>query len=257
MMITNNTGIHQDKVWKVLKTEPENHDITSLYLEGEDERLAKRRAGQWASIRVLREDGWSEPHPFTISCAPGDEILRFTIKKVGAFTSSIPELQPGTAVKVEGPFGVFCRDIEKRSEIAMIAGGIGITPFLSVVRRLRTIRAKNSITLFWSNKTIADLFAVDELKETTRDLDLKIICTISREKEVEKYFQAEYPRFLFLPGHITREVLTGHLRFAGASFYLCGPPRMQESILKELEASGVDPNSVDREQFTYQEEAAS
>lgn len=257
MMIMNNPGIHDGKIWKVLKTEPENHDITSLYLEGDDKRLTKRRAGQWASIRVLREDGWSEPHPFTISCAPEDEILRFTIKKVGAFTSSIPDLQPGTEVKVEGPFGVFCRDIEKRAQIAMIAGGIGITPFLSVVRRLRNIHAKNRITLFWSNKTIEDLFAVDELKETTRDLNLTIICTISREKEVEKYFQDEYPRVLFLPGHITSQMLTEHLQFAGAFFYLCGPPMMQESVLKELEACGVDPNSVDREHFTYQEEAAS
>ena len=249
-----NTGIHEDsvKIWKVLKTEPENHDTTSLYLEGEDERLRKRRAGQWASIRVLREDEWSEPHPFTISCAPEDEILRFTIKKAGVFTSSIPELQPGTPVRVEGPFGVFCRDIEKRQEIAMIAGGVGITPFLSVLRWLRNIRAKNRVTLFWTNKTIEDVFAADELKEMTRDLNLKIIHTISREKDVDKYFQAEYPHVLYMPGYATREVLQKHLDFPRTSFYVCGPPRMQESIVKELEACGVDPESVERENFSYQ-----
>jgi predicted ferric reductase len=253
-MIMDNTDIHEDsvKVWKVLKTEPENHDTTSLYLEGDDERLKKRRAGQWASIRVLGEDGWSEPHPFTISCAPEDEILRFTIKKAGVFTSSIPELQPGTPVRVEGPFGVFCRDIEKRQEIAMIAGGVGITPFLSVLRWLRNIRAKNRVTLFWTNKTIEDVFAADELKEMTMDLHLKIIHTISREKDVDKYFQAEYPHVLYVPGYATRDVLQKHLDFPRISFYVCGPPRMQESILKELEACGVDPKSVERENFSYQ-----
>lgn len=249
-----NIGMNEgsNKAWKILKTEPENHDTTSLYLEGDDERLEKRRAGQWASIRVLREDKWSEPHPFTISCAPEDEILRFTIKNSGVFTSSIPELKPGTPVRVEGPFGVFCRDIEKRKEIAMIAGGVGITPFLSVLRWLRNIRAKNSMTLFWTNKTIEDIFATDELKEMTRELNLTIVHTISREKEVEKYFQDEYPNVLYVPGYATREVLQKHVDFLGTSFYLCGPPRMQESILKELEACGVDPESVERENFSYQ-----
>lgn len=238
-------------MWKVLKTEPETPDIISLYLEGDDERFRKRRAGQWASIRVLRADGWSEPHPFTIACAPQDDVLLFTIKRAGTFTASISGLMPGTEVKVEGPFGVFCRDIEKRAKIAMIAGGIGITPFLSVVRRLRNIRARNRVSLFWNNKTIEDLFAVDELKETTRELNFKIIYAISREKDAGKYFEDDYPCVFFLSGHITREVLREHLQFPDTSCYLCGPPKMQESILGELEACGVDPGLVDREQFTY------
>ncbi len=241
-----------EKTWKILKIEPENHDTTSLYLEGYDERLANRRAGQWASIRVLLDDEWSEPHPFTISCAPEDEILRFTIKKAGVFTSSIPELKLGTPVRVEGPFGVFCRDIEKRQEIAMIAGGVGITPFLSVLRYFSNIRAKNRMTLFWANKTIEDVFATDELKEMTKELKLSVVHTISREKDVEKYFQAEYPNVLYVPGYVTREVLEKHLDFPRTSFYVCGPPRMQESTLKELEAYGVDPESVERENFSYQ-----
>lgn len=250
----NNTGINKDpgKIWRVVKTEPENHDTSSLYLEGDDERFKKRRAGQWASIRVLREDEWSEPHPFTISCAPEDEPLRFTIKKAGAFTSSIPELKPGTPVKLEGPFGLFCKDIDKRDEIAMIAGGVGITPFLSVLRHFRNIDTMNRANLFWTNKTIEDVFAADELKEMTKELNLKIVHTISREKNVDEYFQAGYPNVLYVPGHATREVLQKHLDFPGTSFYVCGPPMMQESILKELETCGVDPKSVERENFSYQ-----
>ncbi len=252
----NNAGIDDDskKTWKILKIEPENHDTTSLYLEGDDERFKKRRAGQWASIRVFREGEWSEPHPFTISCAPEDEILRFTIKKEGVFTSSIPELQPGTPVRVEGPFGVFCRDIEKRREIAMIAGGVGITPFLSVLRYFRNVHAKNRVTLFWTNKTIEDVFAADELKGMTRELNLKIVHTLSREKDVVTYFQDEYPSVLYVPGYATREVFQKHLYFPGTSFYLCGPPKMQESILGELEACGMDPKSVEREHFSHQKQ---
>jgi predicted ferric reductase len=253
-MIMNTVDINTDseKVWKVLKTEPESHDTTSLFLEGDDERLKKRRAGQWASIRVLREDGWSEPHPFTISCAPEDTILRFTIKKVGVFTSSIPELRPGTSVRIEGPFGIFCRDIEKREEIAMIAGGVGITPFLSVLRHFQNISAKNRVTLFWTNKTIDDVFASDELNEMTKELSIKIVHTLSREKETDKYFHSDLPDVLYVPGYATSEVLQRHVDFPHTSFYLCGPPKMQDFVLGELEACGVDPKSVEKEHFSFQ-----
>jgi predicted ferric reductase len=245
-------GENSGKIWKVLKTEPENYDTTSLYLEGDDERFRKRRAGQWVSIRILRDDGWSEPHQFTISCAPEDEILRLTIKKAGAFTSSIPALKAGTPLKCEGPFGVFCRDIDTKEAIAMIAGGVGITPFLSVLRHFRNIQAKNRAKLFWTNKTIDDVFASNELNEMTKELNLTIVHTISREKGTDKYFQPDFPNVLYVPGYATREVLQKHVDFPRTSFYLCGPPKMQDSVVGELEACGVDPESVERENFSYQ-----
>jgi len=238
------------KIWRVLKTAPENFDTTSLYLEGNDERFKKRRAGQWVSIRILRDDGWSEPHQFTISCAPEDEILRLTIKKAGEFTSSIPALKRGTEVKCEGPFGVFCRDIDTKEEITMIAGGVGITPFLSVLRHFRNIGATNRVALFWTNKTIDDVFAADELKEITKELKLRVVHTLSREKEVDKYLQPDFPEVLYVPGYATRQVLQRHLDFPRTSFYLCGPPKMQDFVLGELEACGVDPESVEKENFS-------
>jgi len=250
----NNKGIHEysEKIWSVLKTEAENYDTTSLYLEGNDERFKKRRAGQWVSIKILHNGGWSEPHPFTISCAPEDEILLLTIKRAGTFTSSIPDLQPGTPVTCDGPFGVFCRDIDMKEEITMIAGGVGITPFLSVLRHFRNISATNRVTLFWTNKTIDDLFAADELKEMTRELNFTIVHTLSREQETDKYFQPDSPKVLYVPGYATRELLREHIAFPRTSFYLCGPPKMQDFVLGELQACGVDPESVEKENFSYQ-----
>lgn len=239
-------------IWNVLKTEPENGEITSLYLEGDDEKFKKRRAGQYASIRIPREDGWSELHPFTISCAPEDKILRLTIKKGGAFTSSIPNLKPGTPVKTAGPFGVFCKDIDTKEDIAMFAGGVGITPFLSVLRHFKTISAKNLIILFWTNRTIDDTFSMDELNEMTKALNLRIVHTLSREKEVEKHLQTDAPKVLYLTGYATRALMQEYINFPDTSFYLCGPPKMQEFVLGELEACGIDPKSVGTEKFSYE-----
>jgi len=239
------------RVWKVLKTESENYDTTSLYLEGGDGGFGKRRAGQYLSLRILREDGWSEPHPFTISCAPEDKILRLTIKKSGRFTSSIPDLKPGTPVKCAGPFGVFCKDIDKKGEILMIAGGVGITPFLSVLRHFRNTRAENRVKLFWTNKTRDDAFAADELREMTKGLNLKIVHSLSREKETDKYFQPDTPDVVYVPGYATRELLGKHIHSPDTSSYLCGPPKMQDFVLGELEACGIDRRSVQIENFSY------
>jgi len=239
------------KIWKVVKTEPENYHTTSLYLEGDDEKFRKRRAGQWLSLRILRDDGWSEPHPFTISCAPEDEILRLTIKRVGAFTSSIPELKPGTPLKCEGPFGAFCKNIDQKENIVMIAGGVGITPFLSVLRHFRYIKAPNRVRLFWTNKTIDDAFATEELKEMTKELTLTCVHTLSRQKETEIYVHANTPKVSYVSGYATRELLRKYVDFSNAAFYLCGPPKMQDFVLGELEACGVDPQSVEKEKFSF------
>jgi predicted ferric reductase len=239
------------RIWKVLKTERENHDTTSLYLEGDDENFKNRKAGQWLSLRVLRNDAWSKPHPFTISCAPEDDTLRLTIKKAGAFTSAIPDLRPGTPVRCEGPFGVFCKDIEQNEHIVMIAGGVGITPFLSVLRHFRNMRAKNLVKLFWTNKTVDDIFAAKELREMTKELNLFVVHTMSREEEVDKYFQGDFSQVHYVPGYVTRDLLQKQDDLSNASFYLCGPPKMQEFVLGELEACGVSPDSVEKERFSY------
>jgi predicted ferric reductase len=239
------------KIWKVLKTERENHDTTSLYLEGDDENFKKRQAGQWLLLRILRNNEWSEAHPFTISCSPEDDTLRLTIKKAGTFTSAIPELRPGTPVKCDGPFGVFCKDIDQNQHIVMIAGGVGITPFLSVLRHFRIMRAKNQAKLFWTNKTIDDVFAAEELQEMTKELDLLVVHTLSREKEVNRYLQGDFPQVDYASGYVTRDLLQRRVDLSNASFYLCGPPKMQEFVLGELEACGVSLDLVEKERFSY------
>jgi predicted ferric reductase len=247
------TGTSQDQknIWRVIKVVPENHDTNSLYLEGSDDGFSHRKAGQYVSIRIMRPEGWSEPHPFTISGAPEDSLLRLTIKKAGNFTSAIPDLKPGSPVKCMGPLGVFCKEIDAKPAIVMIAGGVGITPFLSVLRHFRNIKAGNKVTLFWVNKTIEDVFCSDEIKDMTLTLDLMVIQCLSREDDISRYSQQQYPRVLYESGRLTGEMLKRYGITEKAAFYLCGPPPMMDFELEELKALGVDPASVEREKFSW------
>lgn len=241
----------------VVKVDHENHDTTSIYFTGPDmERFKNREAGQFASIRVLRDGGWTEPHPFTLSCAPEDEILRMTIKRSGAFTNTIPEIQPGTPIQCAGPFGQFCHDIDSEKEIVMIAGGVGITPFLSVLRHFKDVGAGNDIVLFWANKTLADAFAAKELEEYSHVLHLHVVHALSRVATADQLPAPEITdgrpgRISYEYGHLSQELFLRHLRTSTAAFYLCGPPAMQAAVLNELSRCGVAPGTVRKEAFLF------
>ncbi|MBZ2171184.1 FAD/NAD-binding family oxidoreductase [Nitratidesulfovibrio sp. SRB-5] len=237
---------------RILRTVREDDNTTSVYIDtGDDERFRTFRPGQFATLRVMEEDGWSDAHPFTIAAAPG-ETVRLTIRGKGRFTSElVPGLRDGDEVHCAGPYGVFCRDIERQEQIVLIAGGVGITPFLSVLRSFDQAGAANRVVLFWSNKTYGDAFAAEELEAMTRRLDLTVVHVLTRETNPHHYADQKLPAVFFEKGHISRDMLARHVQSATASFYLCGPGPMQQHVLDELRAFGVDTGGVETEQFVF------
>lgn len=235
---------------RVLRTVREDDHTTSVYIDtGDDERFRNFRPGQFATLRVMEDGAWSAAHPFTIAAAPG-EALRLTIRGRGRFTSLlVPGLRDGDEVRCAGPYGVFCQDIERSEQIVMIAGGVGITPFLSVLRSFEQSGAANGVVLFWSNKTYGDAFAAAELEAMTGKLDLTVVHVLTREANPHHYADPALPAVHFEKGHLSREMLARHVRSRSASFYLCGPAPMQEHALEELRAFGVDPGGVETERF--------
>lgn len=239
-----------DKVWKIKRTERENEDVTSVYLEAPDEELFRaRKPGQFATIRIMGENGWSEPHPFTISCAPETDELRLTIKRAGKFTEAIQGIKPGSEVQFQGPYGKFLGDVDEHRELVFIAGGVGITPFMSALRHFRNVGAANRITLFWANKTLDDAFGREELEAMTGDIDLRVVYVLSRDDPPEH--SEAGGRVLFEKGQVTREILQKHTISSTAAFYLCGPPAMQDYVLRQLEECGIGKDKVQREAFSF------
>jgi predicted ferric reductase len=230
----------------------ESHDTASVYLRPPSNAttLMHRRPGQFALLRVQEGRGFSEPHPFTISGAPEETEIRFTIKQAGRFTRRVHALKPGSRVRCEGPYGVFCKGAETRSALALIAGGVGITPFLSLLRHFSGTGRSVPTVLVWANKTQRDIFARNELSRMTRNIPLRVVHVLSRENGSQD--PAEDPKKVRLAeGRITAALLRRHLN-PEQTFYLCGPPAMQSAVLQEIrQAFDIHPAQVFRELFFW------
>ena len=234
----------------VTQVRPETPTVTSLVMEGpEVTAFAQRRAGQFALLKLQRDGQWSEAHPFTFTCAPEDPFLQLTVKAVGAFTSSLRTLTPGTPAELKGPLGSFCKGIDEKPAVVLIAGGIGITPFLSVLRHWRNARARSRATLVWANNEPVDLFAVDELNAMTGQLDLRVVHVVWKPGSAA--LPASTGRIVYESGTLTADILKRRVELAGAAIYLCGSPNMQGFVFPQLQACGVDTTTVAVEKFAW------
>lgn len=193
------------------------------------------RPGQFAFVEVQGK-GWSEPHPFTISSAPEEGNLRFTIKVLGDWTRKVrEELTAGAEVMVRGPYGRFDMERAGKKQI-WLAGGIGLTPFLSAIRAMQPDDDRN-IHLVYAAREEADAIFLDELKERARTLgNVTIIPLFSQ--------QGNFARV-----DIMKTKLPDPLK--SYDFFLCGPRPMIDGLMKDLKKEGVARSSIHTEAFEF------
>ncbi len=226
---------------------PDAHNVHTCFFE--NDIIPERRAGQFCLLRFKSGGAWSEPRPFTISAGARTDTPSVTVKKIGRFTTELDGLQAGTPLLCEGPYGVFYPDFTNEKNIVMLAGGIGVTPFLSMIRTAVEDDFAGRLTLLWNNKTCADIITQAELTDSAANGRLKLVHVISREQPPP---QTAGSGVYYEHGHIRSELLQRHVVPTGASFYLCGPQGMQHSVLKELRSAfNISPRQVHRELFFW------
>lgn len=199
------------------------HNVNELTFERpEGYQFAPGQATDFA----LDRDGWrDEQRPFTFTSLPGAGHLQFTIKSYpshNGVTEQIGMMQPGDGVIIQDPWGA----IEDKGPGTFIAGGAGLTPFLSILRaRQASYGTLDGYRLIFSNSTADDIILRDEL-ERMPGLALDLVLTNERVEGMHH-------------GQIDGEFLDN----AGVDFngivYLCGPPPMQEALVPALKARGV------------------
>lgn len=221
----------------VEKVVREADGAVSIYIGGKNLSKFHIHPGQFMILRFLDKKRWWEEHPFSLSSAPKDNLLRITVKDVGDFTHEIHGLKKGTPILLDGPFGTFTLKRSVKDKFLFIAGGIGITPMRALIDE--TAPLKKDMVLLYSNKTQEIIF-LEELDKLLEKYTFPI-----------HYIVTQDPNFKGETGRIDGEKIKKLCPdFLERDIYLCGPPPMMEAIIKDLKHMGVPHSQLHYEKFT-------
>jgi ferredoxin-NADP reductase len=222
--------------------------VLSLKLQlSEGERLFTFQPGQYAGISYRRGFRPSAVRCFSIVSSPTEQgVLRFGIRVGGHFTHALTKLKPGDAINVTGPFGSFVFDTARHQRAVLLAGGIGITPFVSMARFAATIEAQNSLTIVHSIRNQDDAPFADELHSLTHGAhNLRVLYTVS-DGPTDKLQSKQIYRGRISPETL-HDAVSGDYR--GVTFFICGPPPFMKSVTAMLQKQGVANNNIITEAF--------
>jgi len=210
--------------------------VVSLRITGRNLDRLKARAGQFMLWRFFSRGTWWQAHPFSLSAAPDGCSLRLTVKDVGGFTHGVRHIAPGTAVLAEGPFGTFTESRRSRPRVALIAGGIGITPIRALFEELAA--GPGELALIYRALGVDDFVFRNELTEIAarRGAEIHFIAGDHRDEGGLDLLSSTHLLDL-VPDLAEREV------------FLCGPPAMMSATEASLKGAGVPDNQIHTERF--------
>ena len=225
----------------ITRTVNENSRIVTLTI-GEPP-FSTWTPGQSLRFSIRQGEDWSPDRTFTMSSAPEEGELRITVKVAGPLTAALQNAVPGTEVRIRGPFGVFCKQVEQHPRITLIAGGIGITPFLSVLRHLVRVGTQSRIVLLWANNTADDIICRAELQAIAKKLDFHVVHILWKDGDAVNACTSSGAE-MCRQGLLDAATITEYADLAHAEVYLCGPPQMHDMTLDIIRSLGSDPARI-------------
>jgi ferredoxin-NADP reductase len=206
------------------------------------------KPGQSADLTLMNPpetDTEGNTRTFSIASAPFENQLMFATRmRDTAFKRSLKKVAIGTIVKMDSAMGSFTLHKNPARAAVFLAGGIGITPFFSIVRQADHDRAPHKLYLFCSNRRPEDTPFLDTLQQLEKsNPNFKLICTMTDMGQSTKEWRGE-------TSLIDKEMLSRHLTtLQGPIYYIAGPPAMVAGVRKMLVAANVDEDDIRAEDF--------
>lgn len=233
------------KAYLVEEVIPERGNAWTLVLRPDNHPGLRFQPGQFAWITAWDSPFRDHEHPFSFSgSASNTSRLAFTIKELGDFTASIKNLSRDQRVYVDGPYGAFSVDRHPHApEFVFIAGGIGITPMMSMLRTLADRGDARPLTLIYANKTLEAATFLEEIEKLPQRLNLNVVHVLESPPEG---WQGE-------KGYINADLLKRYLpaeRLPNrVEIFICGPAPMMNAVEKALVQLGVPMGDFHSERF--------
>jgi predicted ferric reductase len=231
--------------FRVMAVQSEAPHVWTLTLQSHPKRPFRFAPGQFQFLRLHGAEVPAEEHPFSIASSPTrSDRIALTIKESGDFTAGIGRVCPGDRATVHGPFGRFSHTLHPDERgLVFVAAGVGITPFMSMLRYMRDRRESRSVLLVYASRSPADVILGDELRaiEAGDFPRLKVIHVLSNAPA--SWFgetgRLDADRLARLCGSVE-----------GQAFYLCCPPPMTAPLIRGLRRMGVSPSRIHTDHFS-------
>jgi predicted ferric reductase len=220
---------------KIEKVVIEGPGVISVIMRGRNLHKLGAQGGQFFGWRFLARGHFLMSHPYSLSAAPTQHLLRITVKDLGDHSRSLAFLKPGTRVFVEGPYGAFTTGRSTMPHVVLVGGGVGITPVRALIDEFN---GGVQIDLIYRASRAEDLVLREEL-------------------DYLAFNSGGSMRVHYLVGSRTEhpmdaDSLTALVpRFADSDIYICGPEALVSAVRKAAEDSGVPKNRFHDESFSF------
>ena len=237
---------------------PESEVITSLYLKPADGgQLPRFLPGQYITVRFDLPQTPTSPRNYSLSDRPGLDHFRISVKREASAVADVPSglisshlhdiVKAGTEVEVGPPCGVFTLDPERLSgrPIVLIAGGVGITPLLSMAKAVVHANKMTPVTLIHAVRNRAVRPFADELRELGRQSEnftSRVFYSEPGESDLATDGSA-------VAGTLTQERLREWTPIREGEYYVCGPHAFMSRVYADLLQLGVDESRINYEYF--------
>lgn len=212
-------------------------DIVTIFLRPQSEKVISFEPGQFVYVEFKNKKIGRELHPFSIASGINDERIQLSAKIVGDYTLKLAQnLREGNGSLLYGPYGQFAGNASSLKNCIWIAGGIGITPFLSMLSSEIARPTDKSIHFYYTYSTKEEgsfLNQVQVLSENAPHVKFFDWCTQEKKR-------------------LSADVIKNHLDLAGIdAIFLCGSLSMMEGLKKQFMSIGVSEQKIIYENFAY------
>jgi ferredoxin-NADP reductase len=206
------------------------------------------KPGQSMNVSLVdppETDAKGDKRTFSIVSAPHeDELVVATRMRDTAFKRVLKGMAAGGRVSLRGPAGLFTLDPADSRPAVFLAGGIGVTPFVSLLRDAAQTRPARDLWLFYSNRRPEDAAFLDELMSLPkRNPRIRFVGTMVEMDKSSRPWSGEQ-------GFLDRAMLERHLKsLAARVYYIAGPPGLVEAMQKMLTGAGVAEDAIRTDEF--------
>lgn len=218
--------------------EQDNESVKTFWFR--PQRPIKNVPGQFTELYLphTNPDSRGQKRWFTIFSSPTEELFAITTKfadRSSTFKTALSQLEPGASVEFAEPMGDFILPKNKLLPLLFVAGGIGVTPFRSIIKWLHDTKERRNITLLYAARTEDDLL----FTELFEDYDVHLVPIVSQPSAT----------WSSKTGTLSPSTILDYVTSHKTHVYMSGPEPMVEALTKQVIEHGLPKHQVITDYF--------